>query len=41
MAEQARFVPNDFTADDSALKAALEALAEGCEVELGDSARAE
>ena len=33
MNEQVRFVPNDQIPDDLALKAALEALAEGCEVE--------
>lgn len=33
MNEQVRFVPNDHTFDDLALKAALEAMAEGSEVE--------
>lgn len=33
MTEQARFVPNEYPAEDRALAAALEAMAEGCEIE--------
>ena len=34
VAKRARFVPNDSPCEDPKLKAALEAAAEGCEVEL-------
>lgn len=33
MNDRVRFVPNDHAADDLALKAVLEAMAEGCKVE--------